>query len=195
MIESTTPLVPKTVLEGCCQHVTGQTGSNESAADREDEAGPASELPVPRDPGCPASPRHPVEGDESLPWPTLSEGKPQPPGLEKQDTYLPGQGCGAGEDRTLQAVATGRADCSEPPPEGPGPGRTSQASAGGRDSRFSLRERGVRSQKPGCGRELLVRGRSRAAARCSNQGLSVIAWGFTQTTESAQAGSQKLELL
>lgn len=41
MTESTTPLVPKTVLEGCCQHVTGHTGSNEYSRS-EDHKHPAA---------------------------------------------------------------------------------------------------------------------------------------------------------
>lgn len=134
-------------------------------------------------------------GKETSPWPTLSEGKPQPPGLEKQDTtYLPGQGCHAGEDRTLEAVATGGADCSEPPPGDLGQGKPARH-RWGRGQQVLLKGAGVRSLKPGCGRELPVWGRSRAAARCIKEGLAVASWCFTETTGSAQAGSQKLEFL
>lgn len=86
---------------------------------------------------------------ETSPWPTLSEGKPQPPGLEKQDTYLPG--CHAGEDRTLEAAATGGADCLEPSQGDLGQGEPARHPPGSG-------ERGVRSLKPGCGRELPVLG-------------------------------------
>lgn len=62
MTESTTPLVAKAVLEGCCQHVTGQTGSSESSRS-EDHKHPAafrSHRPLSTEPvpGCrpPAAP-------------------------------------------------------------------------------------------------------------------------------------------